>query len=71
VLTLLTLMTRHPRLAEGPMYLTVADMLSAPAGDLQHRQAWAQGRANAIDEWWDHLPRPPKQWWRNWRDALL
>jgi hypothetical protein len=20
--------------------------------------------------WWEQIPRPPKAWWLNWRDAL-
>lgn len=71
VFTLLTLLTRHPTLAQGALYPKVADMLGAPRGDGRHRQAWIRGNADAINEWWDRAPRPPKQWWRNWRDAQM
>jgi hypothetical protein len=67
--TLLTLLTRHPSLAEGWLYPTVAEMLSAQPADGRHREAWAQGSTDAINAWWDRVPRPPKQWWRNWHDA--
>lgn len=71
VFTLLTLLTRYPSLADGPLYPAVADMLGEPAADVRHRQDWTQGSTASINAWWDRVPRPPKQWWRNWGDALF
>lgn len=68
--TLLALLTRHPSLADGPLYSRLAVLIGAPADDARHRAAWAAGGVHAINAWWDRIPRPPKQWWRNWRDAL-
>ncbi|MBB5208372.1 hypothetical protein [Chiayiivirga flava] len=68
--TLLSLLTRYPALADGPLYPRLATLLEVPATDARHRAAWAAGSAHAIDAWWDRVPRPPKQWWRHWRDAL-
>lgn len=69
-LTLLSLLTRYPSLASGPLYPRLAAMLGQPADDTHHREAWIAGNAQAINAWWDRVPRPPKQWWRNWRDVL-
>jgi len=68
--TLLSLLTRHPGLADGPLYPRLAELLGVPANDARHRHAWATGQAPAINAWWRHMPQPPKQWWRNWRDAV-
>jgi hypothetical protein len=68
--TLLSLLTRHPTLASGPLYTRLGGMLGA-MDDHSHRRAWVSGSTHAINAWWDRVPRPPKQWWRNWRDALL
>lgn len=67
---LLSLLTRYPELADGPLYPRLARLLDVPADDTQHRTAWRAGSIHAIEAWWDRIPRPPKQWWRNWRDAL-
>lgn len=68
--TLLSLLTRHPVLADGPLYPRLANLLGVPGDDARHRSAWALGQTTAIDAWWAHMPQPPKQWWRHWRDAL-
>ena len=68
--SLLALLTREPALAAGPLYPRLAQALGQDAGDAQHRAAWTAGSVHAINAWWDVLPRPPKQWWRYWRDAL-
>lgn len=70
MVTLLTLLTRYPMLADGPLYARTAQMLGVSAADAGHRRAWSQGNTQAIDAWWDRVPRPPKQWWLYWRDAL-
>lgn len=68
--TLLSLLTRYPILAEGPLYPRLAETIGATPLDARHRQAWAGGSVHAINAWWDRMPRPPKQWWRNWRDVV-
>ncbi|PZQ19444.1 MAG: hypothetical protein DI564_01690 [Rhodanobacter denitrificans] len=69
--TLLSLLTRYPALADGPLYPRLAETIDAPPLDARHREAWASGSVHAINAWWDRMPRPPKQWWRNWRDVVL
>lgn len=69
--TLLSLLTRYPTLADGPLYPRLADAIGATPPDARHRAAWASGSIHAINAWWDRMPRPPKQWWRNWRDVVL
>lgn len=67
--TLLTLLTRYPALASGPLYPRLAAMFDgAPAPG--HRAAWQHGSVHAMNLWWEQIPRPPKAWWLNWRDAL-
>lgn len=66
---LLSLLTRYPALASGPIYPELATLLDAPA-DAAHREAWSRGSLQAMDLWWERIPRPPKAWWLNWQDAL-
>jgi hypothetical protein len=68
--TLLTLLTRYPALASGPIYPRLATMFDGPASDPGHREAWQRGSVHAMNLWWEQIPRPPKAWWLNWRDAL-
>ncbi len=68
--TLLTLLTRYPALASGPIYPRLAAMFGEPAPDPAHREAWKNGSVHAMNRWWEQIPRPPKAWWLNWRDAL-
>lgn len=68
--TLLTLLTRYPALASGPIYPRLAAMFGEPAPDPVHRDAWRHGSVHAMNRWWEQIPRPPKAWWLNWRDAL-
>mgnify|MGYP001159240272 FL=1 len=68
--TLLSLLTRWPRLATTDLYSRLGKTLGIEDDDAQHRRAWVSGDAQAIDAWWQKLPRHPKQWWVNWRDAL-
>ena len=68
--TLLSLLTRYPALARGPVYLRLARAFGIASIDARHREAWAAGSVHAINAWWDRMPRPPKQWWRNWRDLF-
>lgn len=67
---LLTLLTRYPTLASGPLYPRLATMFDEPALDPEHRKAWLHGSVHAMNRWWEQIPRPPKAWWLNWRDAL-
>ncbi|HUD42914.1 MAG TPA: hypothetical protein VMR06_13065 [Dokdonella sp.] len=68
--TLLSLLTRYPALADGPLYPRLAEAIGATPLDARHRAAWTGGSVHAINAWWDRMPRPPKQWWRNWRDVV-
>ncbi len=56
--TLLSLLTRHRELRSSPLY----DRLRVVLGD--------PGDHEAINEWWSRLPKQPKRWWVNWRDAF-
>ncbi len=67
--TLLTLLTRYPALASGPLYPRLAAMFDE-APDARHREAWQHGSVHAMNLWWERIPRPPKAWWLNWRDAI-
>lgn len=67
---LLSLLTRYPALAGGPLYPALAGRLGMPADDAGHRAAWRGGSLHAMNLWWEQIPRPPKAWWLNWRDAF-
>lgn len=67
---LLTLLTRYPALASGPLYPALGGMFDTAAVDPNHRKAWANGSVHAMNAWWEKVPRPPKAWWLNWKDAL-
>lgn len=67
--TLLSLLVRHPTLAEAPLYTRLAAALNIDV-DESHRARWMQGDATARDEWWRRIPEQPKTWWLKWRDAL-
>lgn len=66
---LLSLLTRYPKLATGPIYPKLAALLGE-LNDTGHREAWSRGSVHAMNLWWEQMPRPPKAWWLNWRDAL-
>lgn len=68
--TLLSLLTRHPSLAQDALYPRLARALGVVADDTAHRAAWTAGDQAAIDAWWRRIPRQPKHWWWNWSDAL-
>lgn len=68
--SLLSLLTRYPMLAQTALYPRLANALGTAADDSQHRRDWARGEVAAINRWWQLLPRPPKAWWRHWRDAF-
>lgn len=65
-ITLLSLLTRDPALARGPLYDRLAALL--PAGVA--REAVLHDPTAALAPWWDALPYPrTKRWWLHWRDA--
>lgn len=66
---LLSLLTRYPELASGPIYPKLAALLKQPV-DVGHRAAWSRGGVHAMNLWWEQMPRPPKAWWLNWQDAF-
>lgn len=68
--SLLSLLTRHPRLAGTPLYPRLSRVLGRDSDGPLHRPHWARGDAAAIDLWWERVPMPPKQWLVNWRDAF-
>jgi len=68
--TLLSLLSRQPRLARTALYPRLGTALGVQGDSTDHRRAWEVGDREAIDAWWDTLPRQPKQWWANWRDVL-
>jgi len=68
--TLLSLLSRYPPLAKTALYPQLARALGVAGTDAQHRIAWAAGDHAAIEAWWKRVPKPPKAWWRNWRDAF-
>ena len=68
--SLLALLTRYPELASGPLYPRLATLLGEPGDDPEHRRAWQAGSVQAMEAWWAKIPRPPKAWWLNWKDAF-
>ena len=68
--TLLSLLTRYPALASGPLYPRLSAMFEEPRLDPEHRQAWQEGSVHAMNLWWERIPRPAKAWWLNWQDAF-
>jgi hypothetical protein len=65
-ISLLSLLTRFPALAQGPLYDRLAALL--PAGVA--REAVLHDPTAALAPWWDALPYPrTKRWWLHWRDA--
>lgn len=68
--TLLSLLTRWPVLARTALYARLASAIDMPAGNEAHRRAWEAGDRQAMNQWWDTLPRQPKQWWGGWKDLI-
>jgi hypothetical protein len=68
-LSLVSLLSRYPTLAEGPLLARAqAALPQAPPVDLGRLRA---GDATALDGLWDALPYPrAKSWWLHWRDAF-
>lgn len=69
VISLLTLLQRHPAWANGPLYARLQMFLvGAPA---LSREAVLRGELGALEPWWEALPYPrAKHWWLQWPDAL-
>jgi hypothetical protein len=68
-ISLLVLLRDYPRLAEGPMFERVVQLL--PTTPLVTRDAWRGDRMAVLNAWWEALPYPRvKRWWAQWPDAL-
>ncbi|RZA12206.1 MAG: hypothetical protein EOP93_22280 [Lysobacteraceae bacterium] len=68
-ISLLALLRDYPRLAEGPMFERLAQLL--PTTPAATREAWRNDRMSVLNAWWDALPYPRvKRWWTQWPDAL-
>lgn len=68
-ISLLSLLTRRPQLAEGPLYDRVAQLM--PADVVVTREAIRLQGAHALSPWWNELPYPRvKRWWVQWPDAF-
>lgn len=67
-ISLLVLLRDYPRLAEGPMFERLAQLLPTP---IATRDAWRADRMAVLKAWWEALPYPRvKRWWTQWPDAL-
>lgn len=68
-ISLVSLVQRNPRLAEGPLFERIVQLLP-DAALVTRADLRAQGGA-AIGPWWDALPYPRiKRWWMQWPDVL-
>ncbi len=68
-ISLVSLVQRDPRLAEGPLYERILQLL--PEATLVTRAELRARGAMATTPWWDALPYPRiKRWWMQWPDAL-
>ena len=68
-ISLLSLLQAHPRLADGPVYSRLAEIL--PADTAPSRAAVRRGDAHAFNAWWNALPYPRmKRWWMQWPDVF-
>ena len=68
-ISLLVLLRDYPRLAEGPMFERLAQLL--PTATPATRVAWHADRMAVLNTWWGALPYPRvKRWWTQWPDAL-
>ena len=67
-ISLLVLLRDYPRLAEGPLFERLAQLLPSPMATREH---WRDDRMTVLNAWWDALPYPRvKRWWTQWPDAL-
>jgi len=68
-ISLLSLLTRRPQLAEGPLFDRLAQLM--PADVVVTREAIRVQGAHALSPWWKALPYPRvKRWWVQWPDAF-
>lgn len=68
-ITLLTLLRRHPQLADGPLFDRTAQLFPDAAA-VTRNDVRLRG-ADALWPWWEALPYPRiKRWWMQWPDAL-
>lgn len=68
-ISLLSLLTRRPQLAEGPLFDRLAAFMPADAV-VTRAEILARGR-DALSPWWRALPYPRvKRWWLQWPDAF-
>lgn len=68
-ISLLSLLTRRPQLAEGPLFDRVAQFM--PADVVVTREAIRVQGPHALSPWWNTLPYPRvKRWWVQWPDAF-
>lgn len=68
--TLLSMLTRRPSLASTELYPRLGMALGVRDDNGRHRQSWEAGDQDAINAWWERIPRQPKRWWINWADAF-
>lgn len=68
-ISLLALMQAHPRLAEGPLFDRMVQVM--PADARVTRAAVRAEGGRAMHAWWNALPYPRmKRWWLQWPDAF-
>lgn len=68
-ISLLSLLTRRPQLAEGPLFDRLAAFM--PAEIAVTRAAIRTLGPDALSPWWRALPYPRvKRWWLQWPDAF-
>ncbi|MFT3763176.1 MAG: hypothetical protein QM761_11365 [Pseudoxanthomonas sp.] len=68
-ISLLSLLQAQPRLAEGPLFDRLSQIM--PVDARVTRAALRTHGANALSPWWNALPYPRmKRWWTKWPDAF-
>jgi hypothetical protein len=68
-ISLLSLLTRRPQLAEGPLFDRMAQLM--PVDAVVTREAIRIQGPHALSPWWSALPYPRiKRWWMQWPDAF-
>lgn len=68
-ISLVSLLTRHPQLADSIVYDRAVAAIGAPHG--LTREAIRRRDGSVLDDWWNRLPYPRvKSWWMRWPDVL-